>query len=138
MVRENIREKVKKAKSVKEAEEIGRKFYKQRQLEKKKKQLGLFQKPSYKKYSKIISFKSPTKARESTKKLEEEFVNSKTNAKRLRIARVAQYSANRARATVKRKNLSRAEKSEYRKISTIYNNSANMFFKEYDYYIKNK
>jgi len=106
-------------------------------LSKKKKQKGLFQKPTYKKYSKIISFKNPVEAKKSSKKLEIEFINSKTNAKKLRIAKVAQYSANRAKATVKRKNLSRAEKSEYRKISTIYNNSAILFFKEYDYY-KNK
>ena len=92
----------------------------------------LFEKPKYKYLGKIVRFDTPERALESTKKLETEFINAKTDEKRLRIARASQYASNRATASGKRRNLSRKEKSEYRTIARYYENTANMLFKEYN------
>jgi len=98
----------------------------------KKPKQTLFKKPKHKYLAKIVNFDTPENAKKSTKKLEKEFVNAKTDKKRLRIARASLFASNRAEASGKRKNLSRKEKTEYRKIAVLYKNTANMLFKEYD------
>lgn len=97
-------------------------------VEKKK---TLFKEPKYKKYAKIISFKSLNEARISTSKILDEFGNAKTRAKELRLARVLQYASNRAMAMSKRKALSKAKKDDYKSISKIYNYGADILFEQY-------
>ena len=104
----------------------------------KKTKQTLFKKPKYKYLAKIVRFDTPENAKKSTKKLEKEFINAKTDKKRLRIARTSLYASNRAEASGKRKNLSRKEKSEYKKIAILYKNTSNMLFKEYDSLKKEK
>jgi len=94
--------------------------------------ISLFNTPEYGKYQKIISFDSPKKARSSAKKLNDEFNAAKTKEKKLRVARVSQYSANRAKASAKRKKLSAKERKELRKIGNIYNKQAKTLWNRYN------
>lgn len=98
----------------------------------KKPKQTLFKKPKYKYLAKIVRFDTPENARKLVKKLENEFINAKTDKKRLRIARASLYASNRAFASGKRKKLSRKEKTEYRKIANIYKGTSQMLFKEYE------
>ena len=81
----------------------------------------------YKKYSKIISLRTPKEARVSVRKLKKEFDAAKTNAKKLRIFRAAQLAENRAKVSLKRKTLSLEEREEFREISKIYEKAADQF-----------
>jgi len=98
----------------------------------KKPKRTLFEKPKYKYLAKIVRLDTPENAKKSTEKLEKEFINAKTDKKRLRIARASQKASKIADASRKRKNLSRKEQSEYRKIAILYKNTSNMLFKEYE------
>jgi len=98
---------------------------------KRKEQLKLFQKPKYKYLAKIVSLKSPAKARKSVVKLKKEFNSAKTDSKKVRIARATQQAANRALVTQKRKNLSSKEKKEFKEIHKIYNDAVDIMWKKY-------
>lgn len=93
---------------------------------------SLYEKPKYKYLAKIVRFDTPERARGSIEKLTNEFVNARTLTKKLRIAKASMYASNRAEASGKKKNLSRKEKSEYKKISMLYRGNAHMLFKEYN------
>ena len=99
---------------------------------KRAKRLTLFKPARYKKYSEIVSFKNPTAARASVKELKKEFNKAKTREKKVRILRVAQYAANRAKAAAKKKNLSSKEKRELRQISRIYERASEYFERKLD------
>lgn len=110
-------------------------FYEQTKKEKKikmgKKKKTLFKRPKHKKYAKMISFKNPTQARISARKLRKEFREAKQNAKQLRIARATQYASNRAKASSKRKKLNTNERKQIKEIGKIYNTTANSMWKKY-------
>jgi len=79
----------------------------------------------------MVSLRNPSGARGSVKELEREFKKAETDAKRLRIARATQLAANRARATMKRRPLSVAERGEFSEIAGIYKRSAEKMFQQY-------
>ena len=91
----------------------------------------LFKKPKHKKYAEMISFKNPTQARISARKLRKEFREAKQNAKKRRVARATQYASNRAKAITKRKKLSIDERKQYKEIGKIYGNLANTLWERY-------
>ena len=76
----------------------------------------------------IISIRNPESATGSVRELNREFYQSKTKAKRLRIARSAQLASNRALASAKRKSVSPRERTEMRKVAKIYRDSAERMF----------
>jgi len=76
----------------------------------------------------MISLRNPSAARGSVKELQREFDGAKTKTKKLRIARATQLAANRARASVKRSNLSRREQNEYWAMVKIYDLAAHKMF----------
>ena len=86
----------------------------------------------YIKYSKMIRIDTPENAEKSTKKLVNEFINAKNNEKKLRVARVAQYTANRIDAMLKRKKLSEGERSQLEKVSKIYTDRAKLIWMGYN------
>ena len=102
----------------------------QKKLDKSPKKT-LFKKPEHKKYAEMISFKNPTQARISSRKLRKEFRESKQNAKQLRIARATQYASNRAKASGKRKKLSINERKQIKEIGKIYGNTAKSMWEKY-------
>lgn len=83
------------------------------------------------KYSDIVSLRTPGEAEESADILMNEFRQASTGSKRLRILRVTQLAANRARASLKRSDLSRKEQAEYREIAEIYEDASNQMQREY-------
>jgi hypothetical protein len=92
---------------------------------------GLFSAPVYKKYGDMVSFESTTAARKSVADLKKEFNEADTANKQLRIARVAQYAANRARASTNRKHLSPDVKKRFTKMHKIYSDAADTMFSKY-------
>jgi len=86
--------------------------------------MTIYEKAYYKKYSDIVSLKTPAEARKSVSKLRQEFNDAKTKQKKIRIWRVANLASNRAFANLKKSNLSFKERQEYRQIAGIYRNFA--------------
>lgn len=84
----------------------------------------LFFPPGSKKFAEIISVETPDKARKSVKILESEFNHAKTRTKKVQIKQRTVLVANRAGATLKRKNLSSKERKEFKQIERIYRQSA--------------
>ena len=68
----------------------------------------------------IVCMETPECARESVKKLREEFEKSKTRARKRKIYRAADLAAKRAKATLNREKLSAKEREEFREIAKIY------------------
>jgi len=91
---------------------------------------SLFKDPRFKYLAKIVSFKDINSAKKSSEKLRNEFNKAVSKVKKLRIARAAQYAANRAKASSRRKNLSQKEKKEYKQISRIYETLADELFEK--------
>lgn len=83
----------------------------------------------YKKYGRIVSLKSPAKAKISVSTLTKEFNKAQTRNKKLRIWRVANLASNRAFANLKKSGMSYKERQEYRQIGGIYRNCADMMSK---------
>jgi hypothetical protein len=79
----------------------------------------------------IISIRSPESATGSVRELTREFYQSKTKAKRLRIARSTQLASNRALASAKRKTVSLGERTELKKVAKIYGDAAERMFEVY-------
>jgi CRISPR/Cas system type I-B associated protein Csh2 (Cas7 group RAMP superfamily) len=96
---------------------------------------GLFKNPKYKKYNEIVSFDDVERAKHSIIQLEEELKTAKTKRKALRVARVIQYSSNRALASTKNTKLTKGRISELSKIGNEYKSSAK---ESWDYYNANK
>jgi len=90
----------------------------------------MFGKPKHKYLSDIISIRSPSAAQGSVRELNREFYQSKTKAKRLRIARSAQLASNRAKAMMN-KRLSPRERGEMLMVSAIYKKAAERMFEVY-------
>lgn len=91
----------------------------------------LFKEAKYKKYNKIVSFRSISEAEESVSILESEFKDAKTKSKKLRVARVTQFSANKVRVMARKKDLKTETRNRYKKISRMYGKSAIQMWKEY-------
>ena len=85
---------------------------------------GLFRKPRWKKYARIVTFENPDAAKGAARELLREFRNAKTRAKKVRVKKVTVYAANRARASAKRKSLSSRERRELLQIARIYERAA--------------
>lgn len=85
---------------------------------------SLFVEPEFKKFSEIVSFTNPSEARNSVQELNKEFRSAKTRKKKVRVFRVTDLAAKRARATSRRKNLSRKEKREFLEVANIYREAA--------------
>ncbi len=77
----------------------------------------------------MISLRNPQAAMGSIRELSNEFRSAKTHVKRLRIARATQLASNRASASAKKRNLSVAEKGQYRGIANLYAGAAKAFFR---------
>jgi len=91
----------------------------------------MFGKPKHKYLRDIISIRSPESATGSVRELTREFYQSKTKAKRLRIARSAQLASNRALASAKRQSVSPRERAELKKVARIYAQLAEKLFDSY-------
>jgi len=103
----------------------------------KKKSDGLFKPPRHRWLADIVSFESPTKARESARKLVKAFERGRIGRRKigrkraLTIARALNYAANRAEASAKRKGLSSKERKELKEIAKIYRKAAEEAFEIY-------
>ena len=88
--------------------------------------MSLFKPPKHKWLAKIVSFKNPSSARKSAKKLVSGLKRGrigkmKIGKKRaLQIVKALNYAANRAEAAAKKKDLSAKERKELKRISRIY------------------
>jgi len=91
----------------------------------------MFGRAKHKYLGDIISIRSPESATGSVRELAREFYQSKTRAKRLRIARSAQLASNRALASAKRKAVSPRERAELKKVARIYRDVAERMFESY-------
>lgn len=80
----------------------------------------------------MISLRNPSAARGSVRELNQEFDNSKTKEKMLRVARATQLAANRAKVSGKRTNLSTAERKQFKEIAGIYDRAAERMFRSYN------
>jgi len=82
---------------------------------------GLFRPAKHRKISKIVSFKNPTQARKSAKKLVKAFKSAKTRKQKRTIKQATVCASNRAKVIAnKKKNLSAKERKQFREISKIY------------------
>ena len=100
----------------------------------------MFFKAKHPTLAKMISLETPQKASQSVKKVEEWVFASgaqKSHQKRvLRASRAFTLAANRAEASMKRRNLSRKERVEFRLIQAIYREAANdmnSYYASYDW-----
>lgn len=80
---------------------------------------GLFKPARHKWLADVISFESPAEARRSAKRLVR-MVRRAGRGKALTIIRALNYASNRAKASAKRKSLSKKERRELKTISKIY------------------
>jgi hypothetical protein len=91
---------------------------------------GLFKPPKHKWLAEIISFETPSKARKSAKRLLNALRRGRIHGRRigrrtaLTILKALVYAANRAKASAKRRNLSRKEKHELLQVAKIYRKAA--------------
>lgn len=91
----------------------------------------MFFKPKTKKYAKIIELDDPQSAKGSVNKLKREYNKAKTKAKKRKIIRVTTLASNRAKAMGKKRNLSKREKTEFKRISNIYKKAGKTFSQKY-------
>ena len=87
---------------------------------------GLFAPPRHKWLADIVSFKNPTKARESVRRLIKGLERGRIGKMKigeeraLTILRGIKYAENRAKAAAKKRDLSAKERREFKKIAEIY------------------
>lgn len=93
--------------------------------------MTLFRPSKYKKYADIIKIDTISNARESIIQLKKEYREAQTNVKKLRIIKILIYTINRIEANLKRKDLSYAEKYEYRRILSLYKDLSDKITKNY-------
>jgi len=98
---------------------------------KPKKDYGVYAAPRYSKYSEIVTYESPEKAKVAVKKLEKEFNSAKTNAKRRRVAKVVQLAETRAKVSIRQKNFKPETKKRYKEVSEIYSSLAEELWDKY-------
>jgi len=91
----------------------------------------LFHKPRWKTLAKIIRMDKPKNARKAAKKILEQCKEAKKPSAVLRRAKALQEAANRARAAMKKKNLSEKEQREFEKIAEIYDKAADIAYRIY-------
>jgi len=84
----------------------------------------IFFPPKYKKYAKIITIANPRDARKAANKMVKEFRKAKTRAKKVRLKKMVVLAANRAKALLKKKNISPKERSETMQVYRIYREAA--------------
>ena len=89
-----------------------------------KRDRGLFKPARHKYLADVITFKDPDSAERSARKLVKETKKTKRRDAAKRRAQALQLAANRARASAKRKNLSRKEREELLEIAGIYDEAA--------------
>lgn len=92
---------------------------------------GLFKDPKYKKYGDMVSFKDIPTAMKSITDLQLEFYDSKQQDKKLTIARVMQYSANRCLASTKNPKLTTKERKELTAVGNEYKEASQDLWNEY-------
>lgn len=92
---------------------------------------AVFTDPKYQKYSDMVELDEIENAKISANKLEKEFEDAKTKDKKLRVARVTQFSAVRARAMSRNPNISKDDKKELQIISRLYGKKAVKMWKQY-------
>ena len=81
---------------------------------------SLFGRARHRKYAEIVKFTTIKDARESARRLLQEFKSAKTRDKAVRVKRVAVLAANRAEAAARRRNLSKRERHQLRRIAEVY------------------
>jgi hypothetical protein len=81
---------------------------------------SIFHAAQYKRYADIVRIDFPESAKQSVKKLEEEFRSAKRRSKQLRILRVINESANRAKIMAQNIRLSIQQRDEAREVERIY------------------
>lgn len=89
---------------------------------------GLFGLSRSKLLAKVITIRSPTAAKDSVTKLNKLFNRAKRRDTRVKIARSANQTSNRARASLNRKNLSRNERRQMRAVAKIYRRASDRMF----------
>lgn len=91
----------------------------------------LFFPPKHKRLAKIITIESPSKARKAARQLLKECRKLKRADAILLRARAMQLAANRAKAMLNRKNLSKKERRELKEVAKIYGKAAEKAFEIY-------
>ena len=98
---------------------------------------GLFKSPRHKWLAEIVSFESPSEAKESAKRLVRALERGRIGKQKigkkraLTIVRALNYAANRAEASAKRENLGAKERKELKEIAKIYREAKEEAFKIY-------
>ena len=100
-------------------------------IPKQKKQKGLFAPPKSPKYAKIVKFTTVRDARQSAVQLKAEFKRALTRKKKLKVARVTQYAANRAKAASLKKDLTIAGREDLQQVAEVYDQAASEMFADY-------
>lgn len=105
---------------------------------------GLFKPPAHEEIAEVVSFETPEKARLSASLIlnglgRGRFQGREVNRKyALTLARALQYAANRAKAALKRKNLSEKERKELKVVAKIYKVAAEKAWEIYHDKYKNE
>ena len=100
-------------------------------LAKRKKKKTMFGPPKHKTLAKIITIRNLDEAKQAAQYLIGESSRMKRPSAILRRAQAAQLAANRARAQLKRENLSRKERAEMREIAALWDWAAKRMFSIY-------
>ena len=87
--------------------------------------------PAHPELARIISFVNPKEAERSAKELKSMFRKETSKARKLEILRATIYAANRAEAFSRKRNLSRKEREEIRRIHNIYKDAYQELDEEY-------
>jgi len=91
----------------------------------------MFGPPKHKNLAQITTIENPIKASEAARQLMKQTKRLKRSSSILRRAYSAQLAANRARAQLKRKNLSSKERAEMREVAAIWDYTAKKLFSLY-------
>jgi len=95
---------------------------------------GLFGPAKHKKLAEIVTFESTSKAQKAAAKLKKMFkqaLKQGDRKKALEIKRAAQLAANRAEASLKRRNLHPQTRKKLERIAEIYDNAEEWMKKRY-------
>lgn len=84
----------------------------------------MFGERRWKQLAKVVSLENPAEARSSAVWLKRHFQELKSHEHKVAVKRACVLAANRADAMLKKKDLSRRERGEFRKIVTIYRQAA--------------
>lgn len=84
----------------------------------------MFGERRWKQLAEVVSLENPVEARNSAVWLKRHFKELKSREHKVAVKRATVLAANRADAMLKKKDLSRKERNEFRKIVTIYRQAA--------------